>query len=173
MGASIGPYGVGWFEATAHWISEGPLKDIILIPVQPLTIRRSYEVRGLVDGSGAVIQVSAEGPTLKIDIASAMTEPKPFEIHLRGESGKQNAPIMLEPKGARNIDMQIQPLKPVVLVAHRKMFNPRLLMIALQNQGLTGGTLFGGTGIGKFSVELVLHTHAGSQTFSSGTINYS
>jgi hypothetical protein len=157
-GAMADRNGIGWFQATALRINEGPFKDVILVPMEPSELQDSYFIMANLDDDSASAEIEAKGPMLSGHIErSTSGQIKSYFIQVRGISGKNNAVWRMTPPRADDFSFQVQPTLPLVLVAHRKLFNPLLIMRVLIASGALPEALFGGTGVGTFTAELVLN----------------
>jgi hypothetical protein len=158
-GAIADSNGIGWFQATAFRVTDGPFKEVILVPIEPSEVQYNYFIMANLDDDSASAEIEAKGPMLSGHIQrSTGSRIKSYYIEMRGKSGRNNVAFRITSPKSDDFTLQAQPTVPLVLVAHRKLFNPLLIMRVLIGSNAHRGALFGGIGVGTFTAELVLNT---------------
>jgi hypothetical protein len=174
-GAVSDKNGVGWFQASAYQITEGPFKDVMLVPIQPSKLEGRYDVLAVMEEGSASAEVRVDGPLLSGMIHQPTSDQiKACQLRIRGKSGTNQGVLTIKQSDDNNsFSFNTQPSVPLVLVAHKRLFTPAMIAKVLTLSNLIPGTMFGGVGTGDFSAELVIDTEkAKGIVFPSQPIPY-
>lgn len=154
-GGLVDPKGIGLLVADGFRFNDARYRDILLVPIQPSEAKGKYDVKGTWEGGSLDSTVSVEGVTMAWSVRPSMSDSSVNLLMIWWKYGKgwnqamNNVSIASE-KGGTEVRVLTQPWGPIVLVGHRKQFNPLNIVTALSNAGVLNKLIVGGRGIGGF-----------------------
>jgi hypothetical protein len=155
-GGLVDPKGIGLLVADGFRFNDARYRDILLVPIQPSEVRGEYDVKGTWERGSLDSTVSVEGVTMAWSVRPSISSDSQVNLLViwwkYGKGWTQamyNVSIASEMGGA-DVRVLTQPWGPVVLVGHRKQFNPLNIVNALSNAGVLNKLIVGGRGVGGF-----------------------
>jgi hypothetical protein len=152
--------GLGWFIANAYRFVDDRFKDVLVFTILPPDVKKSLDIRGSwKDGSlesTLLIDGAYLGWTLK-PYGSEQVHPHMLWVEGRYGPGRfdLNRIVIASEKGEKDLRIQRQPLRPVVVVAHKKQLTPLSLINGLTEGGFLSRLMVGGRRMGSFKGSVV------------------